>query len=329
MNTKTPLEKVREKLKQTGPDSALAGLAALSVDSLLSHRLSDLVSASAIVVSMRAVLLAWLDAPQAPTVLLRIVEHVVHRLQSERRPLKDSLATELVAVARQVVARPFSPDRALVLSIIDRGPMRELVRSILLEEVLEFGRRASAPVAGMARGLGALARFAGETVKSRTGRVGSLVGAVGDEVERQLEKRASEFVDAALGNVFSQIADSIADPRRALEAAELRVAMFDGALELTGPQLARELLNADLPGASALLRTGLRTYLSSPKAERELLDLANFVFALEEGTLHDLLGRLGVLTPVRAFIIEQATERMQHVAQGEPFAAWLSALLAD
>jgi hypothetical protein len=202
----------------------------------------------------------------------------------------------------------------------------------LLEEVLEFGRRASAPVAGMARGLGALARFAGETVKSRTGRVGSLVGAVGavgDEVERQLERRASDFVDAALGNVLSQIADAIADPARALEASELRVSMFDGALELTGPQLARELVNADLPGASALLRGGLRTYLNSKKAERELLDLANFVFALEDGTLHQLLSRLGVLSPVRAFTIEQATERMQHVAQTEPFAAWLTALLGD
>jgi hypothetical protein len=277
----------------------------------------------------RAVITAWLEADTAGTVLQRVVEHVVHRLQVERRSLKESLAPELLAAVRQVIARPFSPDRALVLSTIDRGPLRELVRAILLEEILEFGRRASAPVAGMARGLGALARFAGETVKTRTGIVGSMVGAVGDEVERQLEKRAADFVDSALAGVFGQVADAIADPRRAGEATELRLSIFDGVLELTGTQLSRELVNADLPGAAELLRKGLRTWVASPRAEREVLDLVNFFFALETGSLRELLTTLGVLTPVRALLIEQTSERMHQLVQSEAFAGWLTALLTE
>ena len=87
-------------------------------------------------------------------------------------------------------------------------------------------------------------------MKSRSGSLGSLVGAVSDEVERQLEKRATEFVDSALAGVFGQIADAVSDPKRASEAAELRIAFFDGALELTGPQLARELANLDVAGGT-------------------------------------------------------------------------------
>ena len=58
------------------------------------------------------------------------------------------------APLREMLERPFSPDRKLVLTVIDREPTRELVRQLLLDAVLEFGRRASAPVAGMARGPG-------------------------------------------------------------------------------------------------------------------------------------------------------------------------------
>jgi hypothetical protein len=105
----------------------------------------------------------------------------------------------------------------------------------LVQRARTLGYRALAltdecSVAGMARGLGSLAKFAGETVKARSGGLGSLVGAVSGEVERQLEKRAVEFVDASIAGVFGQIADALSDPKRAEEAAELRMAIFDGAL---------------------------------------------------------------------------------------------------
>lgn len=315
-------QKLIERLR--GEDAK--GLAALSIDATLRTELGALLPPALLVSTARAVATAWLGSDGGTQALGRVVEAVANRLQAEKRAVRDVVAKDVRAALREVVGRPFSPDRKLVLTIIDREPTRELVRQLLLDAVLEFGRRASAPVAGVARGLGSLAKLAGETVKSRSGGLGSLVGAVSGEVERQLEKRAVEFVDAALGGVFGQIADSISDPRRAGEAAELRLAIFDGALELTGPQLARELINLDVPGGAQLLRKGLERWLASPDADRELLELATFALERDaKRTAREVLEELGVLEAVRTTAIDQLTQRIQAIAALPELAAWLGA----
>ncbi len=230
---------------------------------------------------------------------------------------------------RELVSRPFSPDRAVVLSLIDRDPARELVRQLLLDAILDFGRKFSAPVSGMAKGLGSLAKLATDTVKSRGGGLGSLVGAVSGEVERQLEKRAVEFVDSAMGGIFTQIADSISDPRRASEAAELRLSIFDGALGLTMHQLARELMNADLPGAAELFRSAVRRWLASTEADPQLRALTDFALkSAEQQTMRALLTEWGLLETVRPLAQEQLQARMKDVVLSDTFARWLEGLFA-
>jgi hypothetical protein len=308
---------------------ALADLAAVGIDALLDTPVGAWLSPEVSARYARAVLEGWLQAPASTAVLTRLVEAAVNELSRHKRPVKDELPQALKAALREVVSRPFSPDRRVVLTLIDRGPTRELARQILLEAVLDFARKASAPVAGMARGLGALARMAGDSVKSRSGSLGGLVGAVGGEVERQLEKRAVEFVDAALAGVFAQLADAVADPRRAAEAAELRVALLDGALELTGAQLARELMNADVPGGVELVRAGLQRWLATQAADAQLTQLAQRATQpLTAQPTRALLAELGVLEAVRAAAIEQAAVRLAQVVATDAFAQWLTALLS-
>lgn len=311
------------KLQSDAADS----LAALCVEHLLAAPVGSLVPQALVISTTRKALNAWLQSESAVDVLNAVVEQAANRLQRERRSLKDVLAKDVRHALREIVGRPFSPDRKLVLTVIDRGPMRELVRQLLLDAVLEFGRRASAPVAGVARGLGSIASMVGDKVKQRSGTIGSLVGAVSGEVERQLEKRAVEFVDSALGGVFGQIADVVSDPRRAGEAAELRLAFFDGALELTGPQLARELANLDVTGGAEILRNGLQRWLASPDSEKELTD---FIAPLLERDaarpLKDVLGELGLLEVTREVAKDQLAARIKLIAATPEFAAWLSAL---
>lgn len=314
------------KLQAQGAES----LAALSVESILSTPLEVLVPATTLASTTRKGLDAWLAAPSAVTALSAVVEALVQRAQSERRPLKEVLAEDVRAALRNALSRPFSPDRRLVLTIIDREPTRELVRQLLLDAVLEFGRKASAPVAGVARGLGSLARLAGETVKSRSGSLGTLVGAVSDEVERQLEKRATEFVDSALAGVFGKIADAVSDPSRADEASELRKALLDGILELTGPQLARELVNLDVVGGAEVVRSGLRHWLASPQSEEQLLAFAKFILE-RSGTqsVREVLIQLGLLEIARSLAQEQLTLRIRAISQTPEFSAWLEGLFSE
>ncbi|MDP2270384.1 MAG: hypothetical protein Q8N23_23905 [Archangium sp.] len=311
------------KLQSEAADS----LSALAVESLLATPVGELMPAEVVTAAARKALGAWLESETAVKVLNSVVETLAHRLQTERRPLKDVMASDVRHALREMMGRPFSPDRRLVLTIIDRPPTRELVRQLLLDAVLEFGRRASAPVAGMARGLGSLASMVGDRVKARSGGLGSLVGAVSDEVERQLEKRAVEFVDSALAGVFGQIADAVSDPRRAAESAELRTAFFDGALELTGPQLARELANLDVAGGAEILRAGLKRWLASPASEAQL---KHFVELLGERDakrpLQEVLQEIGLLEVAREVARSQLANRIRKIASTPEFAAWLGSI---
>lgn len=306
-------------------EKAVNELAALCLEVWLDKPVQQLAPVDVVTSITRQVIDGWLDSPTAVAALSRGVELVVNELNASRTPLKDVVARDVRAAVKDVVGRPFSPDKKLVLTIIDREPTRDLVRQLLLDFVLEFGRKASAPVAGVAKGLGTFAKLAGDAVKSRTGTLGSLVGAVGSEVERQMEKRAVEFVDAALSGVFGQLADAVSDPRRATEAAELRVAMVDGVLELTLPQLARELANADVPGGAEVLRGGLKRWLASAASDDELKRLAEFA-AKDLGVrkLRDVLDELGLLAVVKARGTEQLALRIREVVGSEAFSAWAS-----
>lgn len=320
---------LKAKLLDPADDGPLPRLAALAVDAVLDTPLSDFSGRDEAVAVMRRLVQAWLASPEAPKTLERLVDELVAKLQADRRTLEAIAPQQLQDTLRELIGRPFSPDRRLVLTIIDRGPTRELVRQLLVDLVLDFGRRATAPVAGVARGLGTLARLAGETVKSKAGGLGGLVGAVSGEVERQLERRAIEFVDAALGGVFAELADAISNPKRAEEAAELRKAIFDGVLELTLPQLAREVMNADVPGAAEVLREGLRRWFATKDADIALGQVVQAVLDRDGGrTLRQVLADWGLDGEARALAVEHLTVRMRAIAGTDAFAAWLDALLA-
>ena len=311
-----------ERLKS---EEGARSLATLSVDALLGRTVGELLPRDEVVAGARKVLTAWAQSPAALEELVRVSEKLATALEAEKRSMKDVTWREVRVAIREIVARPFSPDRRVVMTIIDRPPMRALVKQLLLNAVLDFGKKASAPVAGVARGLGSLAKLAGDTVKSRTGGLGSVIGAVSGEVERQVEKRAVEFVDAALGGVFGQIADAISDPKRADEAAEMRVAIFDGLIELTGPQLARELINADVAGGAELLRGGLVRWLQNPASEAELVKVAAFVLA-DDATVsaREALTRVGLLEVSRELAIKALARQIQFVGGSDAFASWLA-----
>lgn len=314
------MDALREKLND---EKAVNELAALCLEVWLDKPVRQLVPPETLVAVTRQALEGWLDSPTAVKALGRNVELLVNELNAHPRSLKDVLARDVRAALRDVVGRPFSPDRRLVLTIIDREPTRELVRELLLDFVLAFGRKASAPVAGVAKGLGTFAKLAGDAVKSRAGTIGTLVGAVGSEVERQMEKRAVEFVDAALSGVFGQLADAVSDPRRATEAAELRMAMLDGALELTLPQLAREVTNADVAGGAEVLRAGLKRWLASAASDDELRRLVEFSLKdTGDRKLRDVLEEVGLLTLVRERGAALLATRIREVVGSEAFAAW-------
>ncbi|MBX7115133.1 MAG: hypothetical protein K1X64_12460 [Myxococcaceae bacterium] len=325
MDSKTLLS----RLNDPSENAPLSQLARRAVDAWLNAPVSGWLNETQLAQLLRSGLEGWLSTPAAMGALTAWVEGAVNRLKSDTRPLNEALPEQWVAAVREVVERPISPDRQWVLTVLQQPALRELIRTLLLQVVLDVGRKWSAPVAGVAKGLGSLAKMALETTKSRTGGLGTLVGAVSGEVERQLETRSIEFVDVALAKVVDQLADVLSNPRRAGEAAALRGAILDGALQLEGPQLARELMNADVAGGAEIVRQGLRAWLQTPRADDDLLYAARFLLGANgQRPVRALFDELGLtetaLTHAPPFLAQQ----MRTVVAHPGFAPWLDALLA-
>lgn len=298
-----------------------ASLAALVVDHLLAQPVETLVPPAAARATVRRGVEAVLETDSALDALTRVVEALVNELQKDRRALKEMTTREVRTAVHAMLRRPYSPDRKLVLTVIDREPTRKLVRAIVISTVNEFAARATAPVAGITKGLGSLAKLAGETVKSRGGMLGAVVGGV----EKQVEQRSVEFADSVLSKIFGQIADAISDPQMADEAAELRTELFNGALELTFPQLARELVNLDVTGGAQVLRDGMRRWVKTPESETLLERATTFILSLDmKRSAKDVLTELGLLEVVRATAIENFTRHVREIAATPQFAAWLA-----
>jgi hypothetical protein len=326
MDSKALLERLHDR-DENGP---LSQLARLAVDAWLAAPVSGWMSEATLAKLLRSGLEGWLETPSALGTITAWVESAVNRLQADERTLNEAFPPSWTNAVREVVERPLSPDRQLVLKILQQPALRELIRALLLQVVLDFGRKWSAPVAGVAKGLGSLAKLALETTKSRTGGLGSLVGAVSGEVERQLETRSVEFVDVALTKVIDQLADVLSNPRRAAEAAALRGALLDGVLQLKGPQLARELMNSDVAGGAELVRGGLREWLKEPRADHDLASAARFLLGANgERPVKALLDELGLSETARAHAVPFLVDQMRTVVGHPGFEPWLEALLQD
>ena len=319
---------LRQKLRDDSDGGPLDRLAGLAVEQALDTLLVALVPPARLARGAKLALAGWLRSEDALPALTRAVDEIASRAAGDRRRLGEALPDELRHAARELARRPVVPDRQLVLTVIDRPPVRRLVRGLLLNALLDFGHQMSAPLGGVAQGLSGLAKYAFDTAKLYSGGIGAAVGAVSDEMERQLQKRATEYADAGLAGVFAQIADAVSSPQRAAEAAELRVAVAEGVLELTLLQLSRELVAADVPGAAAIVRKALSRWLRSSEADSTLARWAEQLLAREGGrTLREVLHELGLVEVVQRLGREALRARMGALVASDPFAAWLAELL--
>ncbi len=319
-----------EKLRSTASSGPLRNLATIAVDAGLNQPVDRQALVVGINQHLATAFRSWARAPEGLALLTHFVEGIVHELSMQAGRVGDMLPRDLRHAARSLVERPFSPDRQLVLSVLDREPIRELVRDILQQAIVGFAQKLGTPVAGAARGFGALAKLAQETIKSRSAAIGDLMGAVSTEVERQVERRAAEFVEAALSGILGQIADVLCDRSRAAEAAELRLALFDGVMNASAKALSVELINADISGAAEALRSGFLRWINTDDATKTLQELANFLADfIADRSLRDVLLQMGLFDVVRAIAVDFVAQGMAQTIASETFRDWLAQLGFD
>ncbi len=313
------IDDMLKKLQDDADGGPADRLAVLMLEQLFATRVDALMEPAALSRGVREALLGWLESPEAPKTLEASLETAITQLKSSS-PLKDVVPKDVREVLLELAARPYSPDKRVVLKLLDRPPMRELIRLLVTDTVTAYGARLAAPAATVTKGLGGLARFAAETVKQRGGALGGLVGAV----ENQVQKSGSEFADTAISSVLNEIADAISDPKRAAEAAQLRVEAVKGAFELTPQQLSRELINMDLPGGAEVLRGGLKRWLTSPDGQAVFERIAAGIRV--EKTVGEVLDGVGQRPAAISLGRALLRGRLKVLFASPDYAAWFRSL---
>lgn len=202
--------------------------------------------------------------------------------------LRDILPPEVVSLLRELLSRPYTPDRTLVVAVLSREPFRRLNRELMMGTLLDYSRRVRSSMAegGTGKSFGALGRLASEAVKKSTSALGAIApgvtSAVSDEFDRQMQRRAAEFADGAVDEMVQRLAKTLTDPTRAAEQVELKLAMLDALLALRGPQLAQEISRMQLPVCAEKLQAAALAWLEREDASAKLTQgLALLLTALD------------------------------------------------
>ena len=319
------------RLQDASPDGPLDRLATLVVEHELSQPLATLLPPALLARATTSALEGWLASPTADGELATLLQELQERLARDQRTVREALPPESAKAALELAARRYSPDRALVLAVVDRPPVRALVSALLLNVLIEFSRKVSAPVTDnkIAKGFTGFARFAAEQARS-SGALGGIAGALSDELERQVEKRARDFVASALSGIFQQVADALSDPARHTEHAELRVALLDGVLGLPLFRLGRELAQVDVPGGARVVRKALTQWLATPQARPELEALYTRMMERDgHRPVREVLGALGLLGTFESVGRESVRGRLGPIVGSAPFARWLEEVMRE
>ncbi|PTL75248.1 hypothetical protein [Vitiosangium sp. GDMCC 1.1324] len=320
------------RLQDTSAEGPLDRLAALVVEHELSQPLETLFPPALVARALKTALEGWLASDTADRELASAIEHLHRQLTQDPRTVREAVPPELSKGLAELAARRYSPDRALVLAVVDRPPVRSLARGLLLNVLIEFSRKVSAPVTEnrIAKGFSGLAKLAADQARSSGGALGGIASALSDEIERQVEKRARDFTDSALSGIFQQFADALTDPNRASEQAEMRVAILDGVLGQPLARLGRELSRVDVPGGVAVVRKGLSQWLASKDATAELEGwLTRAMERNGKRPVREVLGTLGLLDTFQKVGRDALRGRLAPIVASEPFARWLETLMTE
>jgi len=319
---------VLEKLRDPSPEGASARLAALLVEDALRRPLSELFDVPFAVGALREGLRAFASSDAAAARVIQIVGEGERTLAAEKRTIGALLSPSLRTGAHDFAAVPATPPRDVIEKLLDREPLKKLLRAQVIDTLVAFGRRAASPVSdnAIARGLGGLSKLAlGQANKPSA--FGAIANAVSGEVERQVEKRAADFADTAVAGILAGIAAQLSDPARAKEQAAMRLALLDGFLELTGAEVT-QLGHGPVAERVAVARKALAAWSAEPSFDADVEALASAVLAKEAArSLGDVLADLGLKDVVSAKAKELVQRRVSSFVSGEAFAEWLGLLL--
>lgn len=225
-----------------------------------------------------------------------------------------ALTPAIRAPLRSLAQRSYVPDRELVGQLLDHDTARLLLKNLFHDLLIAFARKLRPPPA--------LAPKAGLPAFKSLQKIGEgVLGAVGAELEQQVETKAREFMDAGVAKLVDRLADHLCNPTLTHEYGAWRLHMLDTILGTDARRLAAEVEKLD---PESLVATGA-ALVRGIAAREELAGELEAVIrtAMDEAgdrTVRALLG--GVEAHGIGLVRDVLIQRARAVVETEAFAHW-------
>jgi hypothetical protein len=324
----TVLERFVVRLRGEGPGSA-AKLASLLVDGVLGKPLGEVIDSAFLAHAVRDVFVALTASDAATQRIVDRVGRAASRLSADRRAFGAVVPGSIAEGARDLARLPATPSREALTKLLDREPVRRLLRLQMIDALAAFGRRAASPVAesSLARGIGGISKLALAPLGSRPSPLARVASAVSGEVERQVERRATEFADTAVAGILAGIIEQVSDPARQDEQAAFRASLVDGLLELTGVDVA-EVVRGQTRERVEVLRAAFASWSTDPDFVADLQSIVDRLMAEDAARpLGDLLEELGIRAVVATHATASVERAVMDLIATPAFEQWLEQLL--
>lgn len=253
-------------------------------------------------------------------VLVPLRDRLLARAGASAVPLGRWLPDDLTAALRERLGRPRAIPQKWVDEMVRNERVREAVRAMLSEALTSFVQKASAALTeNKSAGQGGLRGAFGWGAKA----AGSLIGSIGDEVQQRLQERVRDFVDIAVGNVQSRIAERLRSDDTARAIGKRRLALFEKALATTEAEAARGA--ADVRWAEVDARGPQVVAHNLARAEvREAITAELTAVLAEVGgdTLGAALDDLGLRELARATVRDTGLPGLRDLVRTPGFEAW-------
>jgi hypothetical protein len=299
---------VLARLRDGGADR----LADLLLDEVLDRPLSELVDAKwmadRLVVSLRS-------AAADP----RVESWLRERVNDVRARVPEGVPQVPVAIRTplgELLARPYVPDRAMVGQLLDHPTAQLLLKGLFQDLLIAFARRLK-PITPK----GGLPSF------GRLGRLGEgMLGAVGHEIEQQIEHKAREFTDQAVQKLVDKMADHLCNPDLITEYGAWRAHGLDVLCGTDMRVLAGEVEKLD---PEALIATGAALVRGIAGREELTGEVeAVLVAAMESAgtkSAREMLG--GVEEHGLQLVRDLLRQRARAVIETDAFARWFEEVI--
>lgn len=280
----------------------------LLIEDVLDRPVGELVDPAWLARQLAATARAAVDDPQVEGWLRARVQDL--RVRVPAGP--PAVPAAIVDPLRDVLRRPYLPDRALVGRLLDHDTARLLLKQLFQDTLVGFAQKVRP----------ALPAGRGPLPFGRLGRLGeNVLGGLSQELEAQLEARAREFMDAGVQRLVEKLGDELCDPRLVREMGEWRAHGLEVALTTELAVFAGEVEKLD---PDALVDAGaavVRAFARREELPGELEAVLRAAMEAAEGrSLRSLLG--GVEAHGVGLIRAVLVERARSLVATEAFAAW-------